>query len=201
MADNNMDPVDPDAALMVAFQKGDTAAFEQLLGEYHRVIVNFIYKIVNNPTEAEDLAQDVFLRIFRAKANYEPRAPFGAWIYRIAVNVSLKSIARKRFRLFGFGSTSDRNGSRTGEERVADQRPTAERALMESETARIVRGAVRTLPEREKVALILRRYEGLSYRDIAAVMNCTEAAVKTYIHRGKLHVRERVLPYLTKGLI
>ncbi len=111
MADNSMDPADPDAALMVAFQKGDSAAFEQLLGKYHRVIVNFIYKIVNNASEAEDLTQDVFLKIFRAREHYEPRAPFAAWLYRIAVNVSLKAVAKKRFPLFGFRLNNDRDGN------------------------------------------------------------------------------------------
>lgn len=201
MANDAMDPIDPDAALMVAFQKGDIAAFEQLLGKYHRAIVNFIYKIVNNAAEAEELTQDVFLKIYRARESYEPLAPFAAWIYRIAANVSLKAVEKKRFLHFGFRQNADRDGFSGTEELIPDQRPNAERLLVESETGRIVRAAVRSLPKNEKLALILRRYEGLSYRDIALVMNCTEAAVKTYIHRGKLRVRDRILPYLTKGLI
>ena len=201
MASDAMDPIDPDAALMVAFQKGDTAAFEQLLVKYHRPIVNFIYKIVNNAAEAEELTQDVFLKIYRARANYEPLAPFAAWIYRIAANVSLKALGKKRFLRFGFRPSMHGDGFSGAAELLPDQRPNAERSLVESETGTIVREAVRSLPKNEKLALILRRYEGLSYKEIALVMNCTEAAVKTYIHRGKLRVRDRILPYLTKGLI
>jgi RNA polymerase sigma-70 factor, ECF subfamily len=194
-----MDIPDPDSELMVAYQNGDNLAFDQLLDKYHRSIVNFIYKFVNNAAEAEDLAQEVFLRVHRARAGYEPRARFAAWIYRIAANVALKEAGRKRRMRFW-----SRNHNSQGEPPddgipVPDPAPNAERGLLASEMGRVVRRAILALPEKERLALVLRRYEELSYRDIAEVMNCTEAAVKTYIHRGKLHVRDRILPYLQKG--
>jgi DNA-directed RNA polymerase specialized sigma24 family protein len=96
MAYKSMDLPDPDAALMVAFQNGDTVAFDQLLGKYHRAIVNFIYKIVNDAAEAEDLAQDDFFRIYRARSNYEPRAPFAARISAICSQPN----SRKNWRRF-----------------------------------------------------------------------------------------------------
>jgi len=194
---DRMDPPDPDAALMVAFQKGAEDAFEQLLDKYHRPIVNFIYKIVNNRGEAEELAQDVFLRVYRARDRYEPRARFAAWIYRIATNVSFK--AANRARRLQFWSPNPRDGALTVREAFPDYRPSAEARLVEAERGEAVRRAIRGLPKKEKLAIILRRYEGLSYKEIAEVMNCTEAAVKTYLHRGKLHLRETVLGYLKKG--
>jgi RNA polymerase sigma-70 factor (ECF subfamily) len=189
-------PCDPDTALMVAFQQGDEGAFEQILDKYHKAIVNFIYKIVNNRAEAEELAQDVFLKVYRARLNYEPRARFSAWIYRIATNVGLKAAGRKRRSPFGFGP--DAGYKITGEEGRARE-PDAEQTLVTSELGKVVRQVIRGLPRNEKIAIILRRYEGLSYKEIAEVMNCTEPAVKTYIHRGKLRLRDRIRPYLRKG--
>jgi RNA polymerase sigma-70 factor (ECF subfamily) len=185
---------DPDTALMVAFQQGEEAAFEQILDKYHKAIVNFIYKIVNNRAEAEELAQDVFLRVYRARHRYEPRARFSAWLYRIATNVGLKAAGRKRRSPFGFGPDAI-----TGKEEGRAREPNAEQKLVESELGKVVRQIIRGLPRNEKIAIILRRYEGLSYKEIAEVMNCTEPAVKTYIHRGKLRLRDRIRPYLKGG--
>ena len=190
---------DPYAELMVAFQQGDGAAFEQLLDKYHRPIVNFIYKIVNNSAEAEELAQEVFLRIHRSRHKYRPQARFAAWIYRIATNLGYKEASRKRRMFFGDPKKRASEGTVPDAEAVPDPAPDAEGRLITSELGRIIRRAIGSLPRKEKVALILRRYEDLSYREIAEIMNCTEAAVKTYIHRGKLHVRDQILPYLEKG--
>jgi RNA polymerase sigma-70 factor, ECF subfamily len=187
-------PCDPDTALMVAFQQGEEAAFEQILDKYHKAIVNFIYKIVNNRAEAEELAQDVFLRIYRARHSYEPRARFSAWLYRIATNVGLKAAGRNRRSPFGFGPNKI-----TRKEEVRAREPDAEQKLVESEMGKVIRQIIRGLPKNEKIAIILRRYEGLSYKEIADVMNCTEPAVKTYIHRGKLRLRDRIRPYLKEG--
>jgi RNA polymerase sigma-70 factor (ECF subfamily) len=190
---------DPDTDLMVAFQQGNGAAFEQLLDKYHRPIVNFIYKIVNNAAEAEELAQEVFLRIYRSRDGYEPRARFAAWIYRIATNLSLKEATRKRRMRFWSHNHNSGEDPVILEEVLRDPAPDAEGRLISSELGRVMRRAIGSLPRNEKVALILRRYEELSYREIAEIMDCTEAAVKTYIHRGKLHVRDRILPYLEEG--
>jgi len=193
-----MDPVDPDAVLMMAFQNGDEGAFEQILDKYHRPIVNFIYKIVNNRGEAEELTQDVFLRIYRAKDRYEPRARFASWIYRIATNVSLKAANRARRLRIWSPSTEEQSLVR---ETFRDYRPNAETQMVQAECGEVVRRAIRRLPPKERVAIVLRRYEGLSYKEIADAMSCTEAAVKTYIHRGKLHVRDWILNYVKKGTL
>jgi RNA polymerase sigma-70 factor, ECF subfamily len=196
MADSSMDP---DAALMVAFQRGDHTAFEQILDKYHARIVNFIYKIVNDRSEAEELAQDVFLKVFRAGATYEPRARFAAWIYRIATNSGLKALQNKRrWRLFSQRDHNSRGIRPDAEEFLADPGPSAEARLVKQELGRIVRQAIGSLPGKERVAIVLYRYEGLSYKEIAEAMNCTEAAVKTHIHRGKLKLRDLILPYLER---
>lgn len=201
MVDGRMDLTDPDAELMVAVQQGNTTAFDQLVYKYHRSIVSFIYRFVNNSAEAEELAQDVFLRIYRARHTYEPRARFAAWIYRIATNVSLKEAKRRQRMRFWSRDRDLRDDSSREEETLRDPLQDAESRMLTSELEQAVRGAIRSLPRNEKVALVLRRYEDLSYREIAEVMDCTEAAVKTYIHRGKLHLRDRLLPYLRKGSI
>lgn len=201
MVDAPMDSIDADAALMVAFQKGDSEAFDHIIDKYQKPIVNFIYKIVNNSAEAEELAQEVFLRIYRARHTYEPKARFAAWIYRIATNLSFKEADRKR-RMRFWHHRDNSHGDPTAEEEVfRDPVPDAEKRLITTETGQVIRRAIGSLPRNEKTALVLRRYEDLSYKEIAEIMHCTEAAVKTYIHRGKLHVREWILPYLQKGSI
>lgn len=199
MVGKPMDIIDPDSKLMVAYQQGDCNAFDHLLDKYHRPIVNFIYKFVNNAAEAEDLAQEVFLRIHRARSRYEPRAKFAAWIYRIAANIALKELGRKRRMRFWSRNHNSAGEPADEEFPIPDPLPDAAQRMISSELGRVIRRAVLGLPAKERMALVLRRYEELSYRDIAEVMNCTEAAVKTYIHRGKLHVRDRILPYLQKG--
>ena len=195
MADS-IDPPDPDAELMVAFQKGDEVAFERLLDKYTKPIVNFIYKIVNNRGEAEELGQDVFLKIYRARHRYEPRARFSAWIYRIATNASLKALRQRRH----FQSPAhDKARAGAAEGLLRDARPNAEATLVAGERDALIRRAIARLPEKQRVAIVLRRYEGLSYKEIAEVMRCTEAAVKTTIHRGKLSVREQLLGYIREG--
>jgi RNA polymerase sigma-70 factor (ECF subfamily) len=202
MVDAPMDSIDADAALMVAFQKGDSEAFDHILDKYHKPIVNFIYKIVNNSAEAEELAQEVFLRIYRARHTYEPKARFAAWIYRIATNLSFKEAGRKRRMRFWHHRGDNSHADPLAEEEVfRDPMPDAENRLITTELGQVIRRAIRSLPRNEKIALVLRRYEDLSYKEIAEIMHCTEAAVKTYIHRGKLHVRELILPYLQKGSI
>lgn len=201
MVDAPMAPIDSDAALMVAFQQGNNEAFDQLLDKYHRRIVNFIYKIVNNSAEAEELAQEVFLRIYRARGTYEPTAHFAAWIYRIATNLSLKEAGKRNRLLFWRRDRNSHDSTAVEQDAIEDPLPDAEHKLIAAETGRVIRRAIRSLPPRERTALVLRRYEELSYKEIAEIMQCTEAAVKTYIHRGKLHVRDSILPYLQKGSI
>src|SRR5437867_49421 len=144
---------------MVAFQKGDAAAFAQLLDKYHKSIVNFIYKIVNNRGEAEELAQDVFLKVYRARERYEPRARFAAWIYRISTNVSLKAAARKRRFLPALGYGKPQRDSPLRREIPPDPAPNAEDRLVLEERARIIGQAIQRLPRKEKLAIILLRYQ------------------------------------------
>lgn len=195
-----MDPIDADVALMLAFQKGDDLAFEQLLDKYYRAIVNFIYRFVNDRSDAEELAQEVFFRVHRARDDYEPRARFSSWLYKIATNVALKAARRSRRMPLKNPAEVSQN-SRSSENDIPDPRPNAESALVDQELEKAVRSAVEALPKKERLALILRRYQELSYKEIAAVMNCTEGAVKTYLHRGKLRVRRQLLPYLDQGRI
>ena len=170
---------DEDATLMVAFQRGNSCAFEQLLDKYKVPIVNFIYKFVNNAAEAEDLAQEVFLRIHRGRATYEPRARFAAWIYRIAANVALKAAKKARHSPLVSSRRSNRSdrSNRFNEAKefdlvdsLPDRAPNAECRMVSAETGHVVRRAIQALPDNEKMALVLRRYEGLSYKEIAEVL-------------------------------
>jgi len=194
-----MDPIDADASLMLSFRDGNEAAFEQLLDKYHRIIVNFAYKFVNNRAEAEELAQEVFLKVYRSRERYEPRARFAAWIFKIATNVSLKALRHRR----GAPPVSldaGPEGNTAWRLDPPDLRASPERSLAREEVGVIVRRAVGSLPVRERTALLLRRYEDLSYREIAGIMGCSEAAIKTYLHRGKGRLRRLLLPHVKGGV-
>jgi RNA polymerase sigma-70 factor (ECF subfamily) len=132
-----MDSPDPDIELMVAVQRGDASAFEQLLVKYNKIIVNFIYKFVNNIGETEELAQDVFLKIYLARNSYEPRARFSSWIYRIAANEGIKAARKKRW-FFPRSAGQDGYGAEDVLEAVPDGRPNAEHMLADNETERIL---------------------------------------------------------------
>lgn len=182
---------DPDARLMLRVKDGDDTAFDIILEKYQKPIINFVYHFINNRAEAEELAQDVFLRVYAARANYQPEAKFATWIYKIATNLCLKKLNQERI------STRLRvniDGEHISE--LRDARPNIQEVLEAEEKEEVIAKAINGLPRNEKTAILLRKREALSYKEIADVIGCTEGAVKTYIHRAKLRLRERLSPYL-----
>lgn len=182
---------DPDAMLMLRVKGGDDAAFDEILKKYQKPLINFIYHFVNNRAEAEELAQDVFLRVYAARAKYQPEAKFATWIYKIATNLCLKKLNQDRISMRMKISI---DGEHVPE--LKDLRPTIQEVMETEEKEAIIAKAINGLPRNEKAAILLRKRQSLSYKEIADVIGCTEGAVKTYIHRAKLRLRERLSPYL-----
>lgn len=195
-----MDGFDPDSELMLKVREGDIESFNAILRKYQRPIFNYIHRYLNSLAEAEEVAQEVFLRVYLARQRYEPKAKLSSWIYKIATNLCLKEIGKRKRMPRGF-ARGGKNGD--GEDlpqlEVADGRPSVLEDLEAKEQERLVATSIQRLPKNEKAALILRKYHSLSYKEIAEAMGCTEGAVKTYIHRGKLRLRERLQPYLNGG--
>jgi RNA polymerase sigma-70 factor, ECF subfamily len=194
-----MDGFDPDVELMLKVRNGDTESFNAILNKYQRPIINYLYRCLNRLDEAEELAQEVFLRVYAARHRYEPTAKLSSWIYKIATNLFLKELGRRRrmpAKDLG-GQAVDPMESLA--DRIADNQPTVLQDMETMEQERLISESIQALPPNEKTALLLRKYHELSYKEIAEAMGCTEGAVKTYIHRGKLRLKERLGPYLKEG--
>jgi RNA polymerase sigma-70 factor (ECF subfamily) len=190
---------DPDTRLMLAFQGGDEMAFQELVERNHPRVIRLAYRFVTNTTEAEDLAQEVFLRIYRARRTYRPTAKFSTWMFRIAANVSLNAL-RDRAHRRDEVSIEQLAGADRGPYTVPDSRSEAPgRRIARSELQTRVRDAVRQLPEKQQLAVVLSKYEGLSYADIARTLGCSTMAVKSLLARARENLKDRLLLYLRTG--
>lgn len=197
--------VDPDVALMMALKEGDDSAFAELVERHQSRILTLIYRFVSNEAEAEDLAQEVFLRVYRTRHRYEPKARFSTWLYRIAANISLNALrSRSRRRNISVPLAADNDETQEGRssQRVEDHRIAAPGARLDSAEMRgQIREAIDALPENQKVAVILNKYEDMSYDDIASVMGCSTMAVKSLLARARNNLRERLEYYVETGRI
>jgi len=197
--------VDPDVALMMALKHGDDSAFAELLARHQARVITLVYRFVGNEAEAEDLAQEVFLRIYRTRDRYQPKARFSTWLYRIAANVSLNAL-RSRSRRRSISVPLAYDGAETQEgrtsQRVEDHRLSAPAERMDrSELRGQIRDAIDQLPENQKVAVVLNKYEDMSYDEIAAVMGCSTMAVKSLLARARGNLRDRLEYYIETGRI
>lgn len=179
--------VDPDASLMLRAGKGDRKAFEELVLKYQKSIINTAYRYTGNPSVAEDLAQEVFIRVFRAASQYKPSARFSTWLFTIVRNTC--SNYRQREGRLDHRTNTDLDLSLTLKE---EESP--ESLLSRRQTEIAVQQAVKKLPESLKLPLILNQFNQMSYGEIAKVMKISLTAVKVRIHRAKQTLAERLLP-------
>ena len=193
---------DPDVRLMLQVRDGDAAAFEELVLRYQSRLLTVLEHLVGNRELAEDLAQEVFLRVFRARKRYEPGAKFSTWLFTIANNVA-SNARRSKSRRKEVG-VPERNGSDSGPIGI-DQIAKAASGLMparqldKSESAQMVRLAVESLGERQRMALLLSKFEGMSYQDIAETMGLSVQAIKSLLSRARVNLKEILSPYVDAG--
>ena len=187
-----MDILPPSEELMARIAEGDDSAFEILVNRHQTSILNLVYRFIGDRTQAKDLAQEVFLKVWQSAQNYEPKAKFTTWIYRITANLcfnELKSARRKKW--FSF-NRSDEDGEHTFEETLADSTPSAEDLLLEKERSRQISDALQSLPDNQRMALVLKRYDDLSYQEIAQVIGCSVSAVESLLVRAKRTLQEKM---------
>jgi RNA polymerase sigma-70 factor (ECF subfamily) len=192
---------DKDADLLIVrrVQSGDVRAFELLVAKYQRRILRLIARFIRDPAEVEDLAQDTFMRAYRAIAQFRGDSAFYTWLYRIAVNTAKKSLADgKRDRVIAQTDTENEDGETfaDGEQLTDDATPEAEMASRQ--IAEAVNAAVEDLPEELRQAITLREVEGLSYEEIAELMQCPIGTVRSRIFRAREAIAERLKPVLDK---
>ena len=193
-----LDKVEPQVAKtdeewMLRLQAGDDHAFDHLLGKYRAPVVHFVYRLVREPALAEELAQEVFLRVFRARRNYRPRAKFTTWLFRIATNVALNALRDGRMRRWGETSI-DAEDADPQVAQLSAPGPTAEQRLLEAERARQIRAAVESLPEKQRLAVLLHKYQDLDYAEIAPILGCSESALKSLLFRAYEALRVKLRP-------
>lgn len=196
----NNDLVDEDTLsedLMARVAKGDNYAFEALVKRHQRAVLNLIYRFIGDRAKAEDLAQEVFIRVWQAAGRYKPTAKFNTWIYRITANLclnELKSVRRRKLILFSSGGKAE-NPEDQYLQMHAEEAQTPEDVLVVAERKQQVFSALRTLPANQRLALILKRYNDFSYEEIARILGCSVSAVDSLLVRAKRNLRKNLIRY------
>jgi RNA polymerase sigma-70 factor (ECF subfamily) len=181
---------DPGIACMLRYQDGDERAFDELVEAFSPRVYALVTRFLGPVEGREDLVQDVFLRVIRARHTYRPEARFSTWLYRIVFNLAVNRGERMR-RPHAFDGESG-----PWDEPADDTAPAPMAALEREDLVQTVRAAVASLPERQRMALVLAKYEGLAYEEVARVLETSEKAVKSMIHRAREALRERLSPLL-----
>ncbi|MDR2344831.1 MAG: sigma-70 family RNA polymerase sigma factor [Planctomycetaceae bacterium] len=196
---------DPDVRLMLAVQQDDAAAFEELMIRYQGRIFSLLRHAINNRDIAEDLTQDVFLRVFRARKSYQPDAKFSTWLFTIANNVAINAIrakGRKPEVQLGIAcnDASKSNPVIFAEDSIAASSGTIPtRRLEKLEMRQMVQLAINSLGERQRMAVLLHKFEGMSYIEIAKIMDMTPQALKSLLCRARLNLRDILQAYMKHG--
>ena len=175
---------------MLRVREGDDTSFALLLERHRGPVVHFLYRMVQNQAVSEELAQEVFLRVYRSRKTYEPTAKFTTWLFRIATHVALNSI-RDRKKEKGHESL-DEDALDGVERQVADRQPTVEQEMVHEVRLREVRQAIEALPAKQRAAVLMHKYEGLDYTQIAGVLSCSESAIKSLLFRAYESLRDRL---------
>jgi RNA polymerase sigma-70 factor, ECF subfamily len=191
-----IDVPDPDALLMLRFKDGDSEAFERLFSRHTRAMVNFAYRFVRNREVAEEMAQEVFLRVYESAAGYEPQAKFTTWLYRVATNVCLNEVRKPYFQALRQSlPAAPRDDRETASfEPKIDDAPNWN--LERQAISHAIKEALEQIPLKQRVAFILNKYQELSYAEVAEIMKISEKAVKSLIHRAKETLAEKLKPSL-----
>ena len=191
-----------DVQLMLEVKAGDEQSFGLLLQRYRTPLVNFLYRMVRSREQAEDLAQEVFIRVYRAREEYVPSAKFTTWLFRIATNLALNSLRDHRHEKLEISMdapvTAD---AEDGDERhfeVADKHPTVEQELVEEDRKKMIRHAIEKLPEKQRAAVLLHKYQELDYAEIAKILSCSESALKSLLFRAYETLRVELAPLVAR---
>ena len=182
--------LDFDAELMLRVKEGDGASFDVLLEKHRSSVVHFLYRMVQNHAVAEELAQEVFLRVYRSRSTYEPTARFTTWLFRIATHLALNALRdgkNERFQERLDDDTSD-----MPVRQVSDRRPSVEQSMVYQAKLQEIRHAIAAMPQKQRAAVLMHKYEEMEYSQIAKVLCCSESAVKSLLFRAYETLRARL---------
>jgi RNA polymerase sigma-70 factor, ECF subfamily len=186
-----------DAEMMLRVKAGDDSAFNYLVQKYRRPIISFMYRMAHNSAAAEDLAQEVFLRVYRSRGNYEPTAKFSTWLYRIATNLGVNYARDTRHERPENVTNLDEPDEDTGQTPdLADKAPTIEEQIMRRERMNAIRQKVEALPDRQKMAVLMHKYQQMDYKQIAEVLKLSESATKSLLFRAYETLRTQLKEFI-----
>ncbi len=193
------DELDPksDAAVMLRVAEGDEAGFNYLAAKYHRPMIHFLYRMVGNQAVAEELAQEVFLRVYRARSSYRAEARFTTWLYRIATNLAVnhaRDTRHERTAQTVYLDQPDEESGTTPD--VADNELTAEQQMLRDERMAAIRRHVMALPERQRMAVLMHKYQGMDYKQIGEVLKLSESATKSLLFRAYQTLRDKLKDFI-----
>lgn len=186
-----------DADIMLRVKAGDESAFDYLVEKYRRPMVGFMYRMAHNAAAAEDLAQEVFLRVYRSRAGYQPSAKFTTWLYRIATNLAVNYARDTRHErpenMVSLDEPDEETGTTTD---LPDTRLTVEEKILRRERLLAIRQRVANLPQRQRMAVIMHKYQQMDYKQIAEVLKLSESATKSLLFRAYETLREQLKQFI-----
>jgi RNA polymerase sigma-70 factor (ECF subfamily) len=192
---------DPDAALMLRVKNGDMEAFTQLVDKYKQPIMNLAYRMLGDATEAEDLAQNVFVQVHRSSERYKVASKFSTWLFTIARNLCLNEIRRRsRHPAQSMDAPHPHHPDQPWHQIEDSKLAAASDHLLQGELEVKVMEAIAELPENQRLAILLCRQDELSYEEMAKVLGCSLSATKSLIHRGRETLKQKLKPYLQSGM-
>jgi RNA polymerase sigma-70 factor, ECF subfamily len=189
---------DPDIRLMLRVRNDEAGAFEELVENYQHRLIAVMHHLVGNAEEAEDLAQEVFLRVYRARKKYRPRSKFSTWLFTIANNLALNALRRRQRKPSVPLDVRDSGplGPRPAEKLLKDKGSSPSMRIQNNELVEVIRRALENLNERQRMAVILNKFEDMNYLEIAEVMGLSTQAVKSLLSRARTNLRSVLEPYI-----
>ena len=188
-----------DVQLMLDVKAGDEASFDFLLQKYRSPLVNFLNRMVRDQATAEDLAQEVFLRVYRARKQYTPSAKFTTWLFRIATNLALNSVRDNRHQRMGISIDAPAGGDDSPPLELKAREMRIDERMIERDRVEIIRRAIWSLPEKQRAAVLLHKYEEMDYGEIAGILDCSEGALKSMLFRAYETLRVQLAPLVVQA--
>jgi RNA polymerase sigma-70 factor (ECF subfamily) len=186
-----------DAAVMLRVAAGDETGFNYLVEKHYRAMIHFLFRMVHNQAVAEELAQEVFLRVYRSRESYRAEAKFTTWLYRIATNLAVNHARDTRHERSASTIYLDQPDEETGSTPdVADDEPNIEQNLLHDERMAAIRQHVMALPERQRMAVLMHKYQGMDYRQIGDVLKLSESATKSLLFRAYQTLRDKLKDFV-----